>query len=165
MRYSLLLFISVLISGIAYAQYDTTAPYLKTRQLPDFRLLTVDSVEFDQRVLNENKSTIIMLFNPECDHCQQQLDLLLSMPLVMQQSQIILSSNETQVKNSIFFNKNHLEKYPSIHLGKDFKYFFGTYFQPKTIPVLAFYNPKKQLVFFNQGNVKKKQVEQALKPE
>lgn len=165
MRYPFLLVLSVFISSLAFAQYDTTAPYLKTSLLPDFRLLTIDSVEFNQSVLDETKSTIVMLFNPECDHCQQQLDLLLSLPLVTEKAQIILSSNETQVKNRIFYNKNKLGNYPFIHLGKDFKYFFGTYYQPKTIPVLAFYNPQKQLVLFNQGSVKKKQIEQALKPE
>lgn len=163
MKNPILLFCTILISTVSFAQIDTTAPYLKTKSLPDFRLLTIDSVEFNQTILDENKSTIIMLFNPECDHCQQQLDLLLSIPLVTQTAQIILSSNETQEKNRVFYEKNQLEKYSFIHLGKDFKYFFGAYYQPRTIPVLAFYNPQKQLTLFNQGNTKKKQIEQALK--
>ena len=104
-----------------------------------------------------------MLFNPECEHCQEQLELLLSVPQVVQSAQIILSSIETHEKNRIFYNKNHLEKYPFVHLGKDYKYFFGAYYRPNTIPVLVFYNVQKQLTFFNQGNTKKKQVEQALK--
>lgn len=162
LKHSGLLFFSILLAGFSYAQYDTTAPYLKTKLLPDFRLLTIDSIEFNQTVLDETKSTIVMLFNPECDHCQQQLNLLLSMPLVTETAQIILSSNETMVKNRIFYEKNKLDKYPFIHLGKDFKYFFETFYQPRTIPVLAFYNPQKQLTLFNQGNVKKKQIEQGL---
>ena len=110
MKNSMFLFAAVLISTLSFAQTDTTAPYLKTKLLPDFRLLTIDSVEFNQTVLDESKSTIIMLFNPECDHCQQQLDLLLSMPLVAETAQIILSSNETQEKNRIFYDKNQLGK-------------------------------------------------------
>lgn len=163
MKNLMLLVVAAFISTTAFTQTDTTAPYLKTKSLPEFRLLTIDSVEFNQSILDETKSTIIMLFNPECDHCQQQLDLLLSIPRVVETAQIILSSNETQKKNRIFYHKNQLEKYPFIHLGKDFKYFFGSYFQPRTIPVLAFYNPQKQLTLFNQGNTKKKQIEQALR--
>ena len=64
------------------------------------------------------------LFNPECDHCQQQLDLLLSIPQIKQSTQLILSSIETQEKNRIFYNKNHLGNYPYVYLGKDYKYFF-----------------------------------------
>lgn len=162
MKKFVLLFL-ILASSNAFAQADTTAPYLKTRSVPDFTLLTIDSVEFNQSILDEHKSTIIMLFNPECEHCQDQLELLLSVPQVVQSAQIILSSIETQEKNRIFYNKNHLEKYPFVHLGKDYKYIFGRYYRPNTIPVLAFYNAKKQLIFFNQGNTKKKQIELALK--
>jgi hypothetical protein len=158
------LILVILISGLAaFPQADTTAPYLKTRVLPAFDLLTIDSVAFDQTILDETKSTIIMLFNPECEHCQDQLKLLLSIPEVSRSAQIILSSIETHEKNRIFYNKFHLEKYPYVHLGKDHKYFFGGYYRPNTIPVLAIYNAKKELVLFNQGNTKKKLIEQALK--
>lgn len=154
----------ILISSISgFSQADTIAPYLKTKLLPDFSLLTIDSVEFNQSILDENKNTIIMLFNPECDHCKEQLEVLLSVPEVIKSAQIILSSVETHEKNRIFYNKNHLEKYPFVHLGKDHKYFFGKYYRPRTIPVLAIYNPKKQLIYFNQGNSNKKQIEEALK--
>lgn len=146
-----------------FSQVDTTAPYLKTKSLPSFGLLTIDSVEFNETVLDETKYTIIMLFNPDCDHCHHQLEVLLSIPQVAESAQIILSSIETQEKNRSFYARNHLEKYPFVHLGKDFRYFFGGYYRPATIPVLAFYNPQKQLVFFNQGEVDKKKILQALK--
>lgn len=160
-----LILLSILLAPVTFvfSQADTTAPYLKTRTLPDFSLLTIDSVEFNQTILDNTKSTIIMLFNPDCDHCRHQLELLVSTPIVIQSAQIILSSIETHEKNRIFYNKNQLEKYPFVHLGKDFKYFFGSYYRPNTIPVLAFYNPQKQLTFFNQGEVKRKQIELALK--
>ena len=76
---------------------------------------------------------------------------------------LILTATETLQKIKIFFDKFHLEKYPWIHIGKDYKYFFGGFYQPKTIPVLAFYNTKKQLVYFSQGAVKKKEITEALK--
>ncbi len=157
------LFFALSICMIGFSQYDTTAPYLKTKMLPAFSLLNIDSVVFTQTVLKENKNTIIMLFNPECDHCRKQLDLLLSMPEVAESAELVLSSIETNVKNKIFYNANHLEKYPFVHLGKDYKYLFGSYFQPKTIPVLAFYNKKKEFVLINQGNTGRKMIVEALK--
>ena len=163
MKKSAFVFLMLAININVFSQADTTAPYLKTKLLPAFTLLTIDSVEFNQSILDEKKNTIIMLFNPECEHCQEQLELLLSVPQVVQSAQIILSSIETHEKNRAFYNKNHLEKYPFVYLGKDYKYFFGAYYRPNTIPVLAFYTTKKQLIFFNQGNTKKKQIEQALK--
>jgi len=150
-------------SNAAFCQYDTTAPYLKTKLLPGFNLLSLDSTVFDQSVLTEKNNTIIMLFNPECEHCQDQLKLMLSIPELVASTNVILTSTETLQKIKIFYDKFHLENYPLIHIGKDHKYFFGGFYQPKTIPVLAFYNKQKQLVYFNQGNVKKKQILDALK--
>lgn len=163
MKKLFLLFFVLSGSITAFPQYDTTAPYLKTKKLPVFSLLNLDSVAFTQAVLNENKNTIIMLFNPECEHCQKQLQLLLSMPEVVQSTELVLSSIETLEKNRIFYNKFHLENYPFVHLGKDFKYIFGAYFQPTTIPVLAFYNKRKEFVLLNQGNAAKKTILKALK--
>lgn len=147
----------------AFSQYDTTPPYLRTKLMPAFNLLSLDSAVFTQSVLKENTKTVIMLFNPECGHCQEQLETILSIPEFVKNAQLILSSSETLAKLQLFYNKNQLKKYANISIGKDYKYFFGGYYQPKTIPVLAFYNAAKQLVYFNQGNVTKKQLLKVLK--
>ena len=118
---------------------------------------------FTQAALKEGKNTIFMLFNPECDHCQKQLDLLLSIPEVANSAELVLSSIETIAKNNIFYTKNKLENYPFVHLGKDYKYLFGKYFRPTTIPVLAFYNNEKEFVLISQGNASKKTIVKALK--
>ena len=158
------LFIAVLFfCHTAFSQYDTTPPYLKNKFLPAFSLVSLDSVPFTQSVLTSGKKTIVMLFNPECEHCQNQLQLLLTIPEVTDSVNLILTATETLGKIKIFYDKFHLEKYPWIHIGKDYKYFFGGFYQPKTIPVLAFYNIHNQLVYFNQGNVKKKEITEALK--
>ena len=146
----------------AFSQTDSTAPYWKERTIPAFSLLDKDSLPFTQTVLKEDRNTIIMLFNPECEHCQKQLELLLSIPEVANSTELILSSIETIDKNNIFYKKFHLENYPFVHLGKDHKYLFGKYFRPTTIPVLAFYNKKKEFVLINQGNTTKKVIVKAL---
>lgn len=160
---SFFFFCSFLIGANIFAQADTTAPYLKDKNLPNFTLLNKDSVEFNQTVLQPNKRTIIMLFNPECEHCQQQLQLLLSMPEVKQSAQIVLSTTETLEKLNIFYKKFNLQQYPFIHPGKDHHYLFGKLFQPKTIPVLAFYDSKQQFVSLYQGNISKKVILKELK--
>jgi thiol-disulfide isomerase/thioredoxin len=155
--------LTLFISIASFAQYDTTPPYLKTKAVPNFVLLNTDSVAFTQNVLTENKNTIIMLFNPECGHCQEQLELLLTLPEVTKTANLILATTEPLKKIKNFYDKYQLQKYPWIHIGKDPKYFFGVYYKPRTIPVLAFYNKQKQFVYFNQGNVKKKEIIKALK--
>jgi thiol-disulfide isomerase/thioredoxin len=147
----------------SFSQYDTTPPYLRSKVLPAFTLLTLDSVAFTQTLLTENKNTVIMLFNPTCSHCKDQMQLMLTIPELTASTNIILASTENLEKIKIFYDKFQLEKYPLIHIGKDYKYFFGGFYQPKTIPVLAFYNKQQQLVYFNQGEVKKAEILDALK--
>jgi len=163
MKKILLYIIALAFYTAAFAQYDTTPPYLKTKMIPDFSLVNLDSVAFTQTVLANGKKTIIMLFNPECEHCQDQLKLLLSIPKVASSANLILTATETLQKIKIFYDKFHVENYPWIHIGKDYKYFFGGFYQPKTIPVLAFYDARKQLVYFSQGSVKKAAILEALK--
>lgn len=148
----------------SFAQYDTTAPYLKKKMIPDFSLLAIDSTVFTQSILKENRNTIFMLFHPECDHCQKQLELMLAMPQLEQSVELVLISGEEPLfKNRAFYNTNHLERFPYVHLGKDYKYFFGRFFQPNTVPILAFYNKKGEFVIMNRGDTKKKMILDAIK--
>lgn len=154
---------TLLISIAAFCQYDTTPPYLKDKLLPAFNLLNSDSVAFNQTILAPGKSTIIMLYNPECGHCQEQMELLLSTPEIIDNTQIVLTSSQPLYKIKMFYDKNNLQQYPNIFAGKDYGWFFGKFFQPKTIPVLAVYNKQNQFVFISQGNASKKQLADALK--
>ncbi len=124
---------------------------------------------FTQNILVENpqisgtgKSTIVMLFHPECDHCQKQLELMLTIPAVSNTTNLILVADETLQKLKIFYNKFHLEKYPWINIGKDYKHFFGPFYRPKTVPVLIFYNNQKNLKSYKQGNISEKEINKAL---
>ncbi len=157
-----LAFCMFFLIAAVFAQSDTTAPYFKTKLIPSFKLLNVDSVLFTESVLVKNKHTLFMLFNPDCGHCKEQLELLLTIPEITQNTQVILATGEPLHKLKTFREKYELDKYPFIFIGKDYKYFFGGYFQPRTIPVLAFYNKEQKFVSLHQGNATKKQVQKSL---
>ena len=146
----------------AIAQSDTTAPYFKTKLIPSFKLLNVDSVLFTESVLVIDKHTLFMLFNPDCGHCKEQLELLLTIPEITKNTQVILATGEPLHKLKAFREKYELDNYPFIFTDKDYQYFFGGLFQPRTIPVLAFYNKEQKFVSLHQGNATKKQVQKSL---
>ena len=161
--------LSLLLSGIffytaVFCQYDTTPPYLKDKLRPELNtLLTTDSVSFTPKMLKPGMHTIIMMYNPECGHCQSQMELFLSMPEVISQAQIILASTLPIYKIKEFSARYKLSNYADIHVCKDNSWFLGKFFQPKTIPVLAFYNKQNQFTFLSQGNASKAQILEALK--
>jgi thiol-disulfide isomerase/thioredoxin len=153
----------IIAANNVFSQYDTTPPYLKDKLLPRFNLLTLDSTEFTPEKLKPGKHTIIMMYNPECGHCQTQMELFLSMPEVMKNAQIVLASTQPVYKIKIFCEKYNLTNYPNVYAAKDNSWFLGKFYQPKTIPVLAFYNKKNQFTFISQGNAGKEQILDALK--
>lgn len=159
-----LLLTGLLLYAASFCQYDTTPPYLKDKLLPDLStLLTKDSLQFTKKMLQPGKHTIIMMYNPECGHCQSQMELFLSIPEVMSQAQIVLASTLPLYKIKEFSDKYKLSKYPNIYPCKDNSWYLGKFYQPKTIPVLAFYNKQNQFVFLSQGNATKDQILEALK--
>ncbi|MBK7434483.1 MAG: hypothetical protein IPI66_11685 [Chitinophagaceae bacterium] len=152
----------ITFSSAAQAQNDTTLPYLKNRQLPAFNLLSIDSVVFTQKNLAAEKHTILMMFNPDCDHCQKQLDSLLVIPEVVRKTQLVMISMVPLKYNREFYQKNHLEKYPFIYLGQDYEGLCLRFFKPHTVPVLAFYDRKRQFVNIHQGNAERNLILEAL---
>lgn len=163
MKRLFILLVTFSFSGVILAQSDTTLPYLKNRQLPAFNLLSVDSVVFTQKKLSADKSTILMMFNPDCDHCQKQLDSLLVIPEVIQKSQLVMISMVPLKFNREFYQKNHLEKYPFIYLGQDYEGLCLRFFKPHTVPVLAFYDRKRQFVNIHQGNAERSLILESLR--
>lgn len=153
----------LLASTVSMAQADTSKPYVKKPWLPEISLLSVDSVAFSTKTVAKDKNCILMLFNPDCDHCQKQLNDILAVPGIAQTAQLVMISVVPLKFNKEFYEKNHLEKYPFIYLGQDHKAFCGPFFLPYTIPALAFYNSKGQFVSIHYGNMESKEVAATLK--
>jgi len=154
----------LLVAGFSsIAQKDTLQPYEKNRNLPDFSLLNVDSIVFTNKTLAADKNIILMLFNPDCDHCQKQLDDLLSIGDVARKAELVMISVVPLKFNREFYQKNKLEKYSYIHLGQDYKGFCIPFYKPHSVPVLVFYDKKKQFVSIHQGNAEKQLIIDALK--
>lgn len=161
---SIQLFILILLCGqICFAQTDTNAPYWKNKNIPAFRLVNIkDSAFYSETNLAKNKITLFMLFNPECEHCQQQFKMLVKLPRIKKEAQVVLASTETWEKILTFYTKFEVGTYPFVTLCKDTKYTFGAFFQPRTVPVLAIYNKNGQFEYIRQGEIKKKEIETVL---
>ena len=165
MKGILMIIFFALAMGSLQAQTDINAPYWLNRNIPSFRVVAAaDSSFFEESQLAKNKIIIFMLFNPECEHCQRQFSMLVKIPKLQKEAQVILASTETWEKISAFYYKYKLQKDPFIRLCKDYKYTFGAHFQPKTVPVIAIYNKQQQFHFIKQGEIKREELEAALKP-
>jgi thiol-disulfide isomerase/thioredoxin len=148
-----LIYISLLvITGSASAQTNTQgAAHLRNPGLPSFTLLNVDSTYFTSKYLQKNKETLIVYFNPECDHCMHQTDSLLAKIKKLKNIQILMATHDPLNKMKAFYKKYRLAKYSNIKLGRDVNFFFPPYYKIANLPFLILYNKKGNLVTTFEG--------------
>jgi len=134
---------------------DTTLPYKKYPTLPAFSILMMDSVkQFNTYNIPEGKPTMLVMFSPECDHCQRFVKDMMANMDSLNNVQIYMITFLTLPSLRAFYAKNEWKKYKNITAGKDHKYFFMDFYKPKSVPFIIVYDKHKKLVTSFEGNVK-----------
>jgi thioredoxin-related protein len=125
---------------------DTLADFMRMPYLPAFRIMRFDSTYITKASLKQDKHTIVMLFSPDCEHCQHQTEDLIKHMDELKEVQFIMTTYQPMENMKRFYEKYQLAKYPDIHMGRDTHYFFGPFYKIKSIPFLAFYDKKQDLM-------------------
>jgi thiol-disulfide isomerase/thioredoxin len=152
MKKSLFLFLCCCYLGSVIAQNQEQPPYLKNPVLPDFKILQKDSLTwFSKKDLKAGKPVMIMLFSPDCDHCQQQTKMILERIKDLGDLQIVMTTFQPMDKMRKFYKEYAIAKYPTIRMGRDVSYFFGGFYKGRSIPYLAIYDRNQKLVKIYDG--------------
>ena len=104
-------------------------------------------------MLDKKSAVMVMLFSPDCDHCQHETEDLIRNIDKFKKVQIIMASLLALEKTIPFIEKYGLEKYKNIKVGFDKGYFLPAFFNVRNLPFLAFYNRKKELISVFQGSM------------
>lgn len=143
MKHLLLISTFLLTSLIASAQKSvipsTIAP---------FRILNVaDSTYFTPVNLKKNKSTVLIYFAPDCDHCEQYTKAILSKINNFKNSQLVFITFARYEPTKAYVKKFKLDKYPNITVGTEgYTYTVQRFYRINTTPFTAIYNKSGQLV-------------------
>ncbi len=152
---SLIFIIAVFSSLTTSASVDSIPAHLKGLKIPDFKLLLVDSVtNFYTENLDAKKNTLILLFSPDCDHCQHQTEDIIKNTDAFKNTQIVMTTVLPFPMMKAFYERYQLSKYKNIIMGRDVLFFFSPYYRSQYTPYLALYNKKGELIFTNDGQVK-----------
>jgi thioredoxin-related protein len=151
---AILLLLSIFVGVNLYAQTaNDSLPYLQHPELPAFRLQMMDSTTvLNTYNIKQGKKTVLMLFSPDCEHCQHMADSMRNHMEEMQDVQIYMFSfmDLYQIKN--FAAKYKLNRYKNITFGKDVDFFFAGFYKLTSVPGIAIYDKKKKFVkLFNGG--------------
>jgi thiol-disulfide isomerase/thioredoxin len=146
----------ILITILSFCQADsvTLAPYQRFPTVPPFKLLRIDSSSFfAKNDLKKNKPVLIILFNPDCEHCKHETEEIIKNIDRFKNVQIIMSTNMPLSMMKDFYEKYDLEKFENITVGRDFQYILPSFYQIKFLPYLAMYDKKGNLLTTFQGSM------------
>lgn len=145
-----------------FAQGDSTlSPSVRFKVFPSAKLLLSDSLTFFSKAdLPKKKQFLMMVFNPECDHCQHETEEIIKNIEKFKGIHIIMATLVSISEMNQFIEKYKLTQFENIVVVKDVGYFLPTYYQFKNFPFLAFYDKKQLLISEFNGSLP---IEQLLK--
>ena len=147
----------------ACAQIDTSALYFKYPNVPPFTITRVpDSTKFAKADLQTGKPVVIMVFSPDCEHCTHEVKEILAHIDLFKKAELLMIAHLDFHYLKTFYSDYKIADYPNITLGRDYSYFFGTFFNIKFLPAIIVYNKKGKLVAAFDGSVPVQKIAAAL---
>ena len=143
-----------------FAQNDSVkapvlAPYQRFPELPPFKILNPDSATYFAKAdLPKNKAVLIILFDPNCDHCQHETEEIIKNMDSLKNVQIVMVTNADFKDLKRFYEHYELSRFKNLHAGVETVYFLATFFNIHNLPYLAFYDKKGQLITVHEGTWK-----------
>lgn len=148
---------------LGMAQADSTLIYLRFPTVPPFSIIKVpDSTRFSKEDLSRKKATIIIIFSPDCDHCQHATKELTTNIRLFKKAQIVMASPLEYSYLKKFYEEYKIADHPNIIMGRDPSYFFGTFFRVRSFPAIFVYDKKGNFIKSFDGSVPIERVAEVL---
>jgi thiol-disulfide isomerase/thioredoxin len=135
---------AVLLSFAAMAQKDSSAATLPCYlTVPVFNITAVpDSNVYASTTLQKNKPVVIIMFSPDCEHCQNETKELLAWRKEIKDLQIIMVSTAPYIKVNEFYQDYNIAALPNVKMGCDIEYKLALVFRAATYPAVYVYDSK-----------------------
>ncbi len=117
------------------------------QSFPDFKILLTNGKVISSTQVSLNKPTIIIVFSPDCGHCQVLIEGVFKRINSFKKASIIMATF-VQPKDIIAFEKKYqTTKYGNITVGTDMPVFFlQKYYQLTSTPFTVLYDKNKKLI-------------------
>lgn len=144
------------------ANSQTATPFTEY-PLPQFTLTLTDGSTYTKANLPKGKQVLVMLFSPDCDHCQKETETIKANIKDFKNTHILMITSQPIDKMIGFYKDYDLAKFKGITVGQDAKFFFPTYYKIKFFPYLVLYDKKDKYVKHFEGNAKWEDLKALLK--
>jgi thiol-disulfide isomerase/thioredoxin len=143
---------------------DNSPAYIKDPTIPAFTLYKApDSTAFTQKDLSAKKPTLIIIFSPECGHCQHETTVLTDNIDHFKNAQILMTTWLPFNEMTTFYKNYKIADYPQITMAWDNKFFFLPYYHVQSYPMFIVYDRKGKFVKTFSGDIKMEDVWNAMK--
>lgn len=131
-----------------------TAPYLRFPAVPPFKLYKApDSTVFTKADLKKKRPVLLIVFSPDCDHCQQETRALTAAIDQFKKVQIVMATFSPYAQMKQFYTDYGIANYPNITMGWDASFFLSPFYQINSLPFIALYDKKGRLINTFSGTV------------
>ena len=169
MKKIFLLFILISVTFFSFSQPDsakktssynqqedvTLPPYKRFPTVPPLKLLLLDSTSyFTKNDLKKNKPVLIIVFNPDCEHCKHETEEIIKNIDSLKNIQIIMATIMPFDLMKSFYENYDLQRFPNVTVGKDVQYTLPSFYQMHFMPYLAMYDKKGNLLATFEGAMK-----------
>ena len=135
----------------AQENIDPNAPFLKDKNIPKFTLNLTTGKSFNSTQIPKSKYTCIIIFSPDCSHCQDEATELTKNADKFKSVFFIWNSYKEMADIKAFATKYGLDKQSNVVIGKDPEFSIPVFFRPRMTPFVALYEKGQFLKVFEQG--------------
>jgi len=140
----------------AFCQKDSIQPaYKRFPTFPPVKLLMQDSATlFSKEDLPKKTAVLLIIFNPECEHCQHETEELIKNMDSFKKIKIVMATMMPLKEMNEFIVKYDLSKFDNIIVGKDIHYLLPGFYMINSLPYLAMYDKQGHLLSTFEGTMK-----------
>ena len=144
-----------LIGFNGFSQIDTTTPpYKKFPSLPPLQLILADSAtKYTKADLPKKKPVLIMLFSPDCDHCQHEAESFAANAEALKNIHVLMITTYPIYRMAAFAEKYGVNRMKNVVVAKDPYYQMIPFYDVRNFPFLALYDKKGNLLQAMEGSV------------
>jgi thiol-disulfide isomerase/thioredoxin len=135
----------------AQENIDPDAPFLKDKNIPRFTLNLTTGKSFSNTQIPKTKYTCIIIFSPDCSHCQEEAAELTKNADKFKSVFFIWNSYKEMAEIKAFATKYGLDKQSNVVIGKDPEFSIPVFFRPRMTPFVALYDKGQLLKVYEQG--------------
>jgi thioredoxin-related protein len=144
----------IIAGNTAQGQLATMQMAARQPGIPPFSITKApDSSRFEKANLQKNKAVMIMVFSPDCDHCQHKIKDIMTNIKLFKNVQFVMVSNLGYNYVKRFYQEFNIVRYPNITMGMDYRFMIGNFFTIPSLPALFLYNKNGQFVKAFDRNV------------